>query len=240
MLRVTACRPSPALVVSVIALVAATGGTGYAAAKIAKDSVGAREIRAGAVASSELKDGSVRLRDLAAEARPTAGPRGGTGPAGAAGPQGAPGSPGATGAQGPAGPQGERGPAGPLLDALPSGRTLRGVYSGQFQADAANEADRLPVSFPLPVSAGADLDTAYIARNEATTPECAGSASAPTAAPGWLCVYETDKAGLAAEPDVVSAEVPGEDVGRYGFYVRLRAAAAGPTTAFGTWAVTAP
>ena len=240
MIAVTARRPSPALIVSVIALVAATGGTGYAAAKIAKDSVGAREIRAGAVASSELKDGAVRLKDLAADARPTAGASRATGPAGAAGPQGAPGAPGVTGPQGPAGPRGERGPAGPLVDALPSGRTLRGVYAGQFHADAANEADRLPVSFPLPVLAGAELNTAYIARNETPTPQCAGSASAPTAAPGWLCVYETDRAGLAADPDLVSAEVPGEDVGRYGFYVRLRAAAAGPTTAFGAWAVTAP
>lgn len=237
MLRVTTRRPSPALVVSVIALVAATGGTGYAAAKLAKDSVGAREVRSGAIASSELKDGGVRLKDLAADARPAAASRGATGPAG---PQGAPGTPGPAGGQGPLGPRGERGPAGPLLDALPSGRMLRGVYASQFQATAANEVDRLPVSFPLPVAAGADLNYAYISKTDATTAECAGTPSAPTAAPGWLCVYETDKAGLAAEPEFVSAEMPGEHVGRYGFYLRMRAGAAGATTAFGTWAVTAP
>lgn len=46
------------------------GGTAVAAQQLGRDSVGERELRAGAVRSAEIKNASVRLRDLASEARP--------------------------------------------------------------------------------------------------------------------------------------------------------------------------
>jgi hypothetical protein len=48
-------RPSPALVVALLALIVALGGTGYAAAKLPKNSVG----------SKQVKDSSLKAKDIA-------------------------------------------------------------------------------------------------------------------------------------------------------------------------------
>lgn len=52
-------RPSPALVVSFVALLVALGGTSYAAFSLPKDSVGTKQIKNGAVTNSKLKSGAV-------------------------------------------------------------------------------------------------------------------------------------------------------------------------------------
>jgi hypothetical protein len=57
-------RPSPALVVAVLALVVALGGTSYAALKLPKNSVGASQIRSNAVSSPTVKDGSLLAKDF--------------------------------------------------------------------------------------------------------------------------------------------------------------------------------
>jgi hypothetical protein len=95
-------------VVSCLALFIALGGTGYAAFKLPRNSVGARELRPNAVGYSELaddavrgdnvRDGSLDLRDLSSGARRTlAGERGATGPQGVPGPAGVSGANGAPG-----------------------------------------------------------------------------------------------------------------------------------------------
>lgn len=93
-------RPSPALVISLVALFVALGGTGYAALKLPKNSVGSAQIRTGAVGSSEVKNGSLRRKDFHRGQIP-AGPRGAVGPAGPAGPPGLKGNDGAAGPRGP-------------------------------------------------------------------------------------------------------------------------------------------
>jgi hypothetical protein len=88
-------RPSPALVVSIVALVVACSGTAVAASRYiitSKDQI-APKVRA----------------DLSGDR----GPRGAAGPRGASGPQGAAGVAGAAGATGAAGEAGPRGPGGP-------------------------------------------------------------------------------------------------------------------------------
>lgn len=106
-------RPSPALVIAVIALVAATAGNAIAdgvnavAAKLGKNSVTSREV----------KNGSLTLSDFKASER--------TKLKGADGATGAKGATGATGPAGPAGPAGPQGPAG-----TPNGYT-------KTEADAA-------------------------------------------------------------------------------------------------------
>jgi hypothetical protein len=103
MRRLFTRRPSPALVISLIALFVALGGTGYAALKLPKNSVGSRQIKTGAVGSSEVKDGSLRRRDFGKGQVP-AGPRGAEGPVGPAGANGTDGSDGHDGTTGPRGP----------------------------------------------------------------------------------------------------------------------------------------
>ncbi|CAA9536822.1 MAG: hypothetical protein AVDCRST_MAG85-4209, partial [uncultured Solirubrobacteraceae bacterium] len=89
------------MVVSIVALIVALGGTSYAAFKLPRNSVGAPEIKTGAVRGSEVKNGSLGVRDLSRRTRAAL-----RGPAGAAGVPGAAGARGATGASGPAGPTG--------------------------------------------------------------------------------------------------------------------------------------
>jgi hypothetical protein len=65
MLRIKIRRPSPALVVAVLALFVALSGTAYAAATLAKNSVG----------TAQLKNGAVTLTKIAASAQGELKPR---------------------------------------------------------------------------------------------------------------------------------------------------------------------
>jgi hypothetical protein len=60
--------PTPALVVAFVALFAAMGGMGYAAAKLKPNSVRAKNIRSGAVTADKLADGAVTTAKLAPDA----------------------------------------------------------------------------------------------------------------------------------------------------------------------------
>ena len=115
-------RLSPALVVSLVALFVALGGTGYSAVSklLPKNSVGTKQVI----------NGSLGTVDLSKKAR--AALKGNRGPAGAAGAAGAAGPTGATGA---AGPAGATGPAGaPNPDAT----TLNGFAAASLIRSAAN------------------------------------------------------------------------------------------------------
>lgn len=79
-------RLSPSMIVACVALVVALAGTSYAALKLPKNSVSAKQIKTGAVRSAEVKDGSLLGKDFAKGELPT----GATGPQGPAGPPGAP------------------------------------------------------------------------------------------------------------------------------------------------------
>lgn len=96
-------RPSPAMIVALLALVVAMGGVGYAAFKLPKNSVGSKQIKANAVNSGKVKNGSLLADDFKAGQLP-AGPKGDTGPQGVQGPKGDGGSQGIQGQQGPPGP----------------------------------------------------------------------------------------------------------------------------------------
>src|SRR5204863_5881647 len=84
MARIRFHRPSPALVVALLALFVALGGTGYAALKLPKNSVGTKQLKKNAVNSSKVKNRSLVADDFKAGQLP-AGP---AGPAGAQGPKG--------------------------------------------------------------------------------------------------------------------------------------------------------
>jgi hypothetical protein len=68
-------RPSPALVVSIVALVVALGGTSYAASTWPQNSVGTKQLRNGAVTNTKIKDGAVTKAklNLAGVVAPSAG-----------------------------------------------------------------------------------------------------------------------------------------------------------------------
>jgi len=95
MIRRLLQRLTYANVIATIALFIALGGTSYAALKLPRNSVGATQIRTGAIRSSEVKDRSLQVRDLSLSAREEL-----QGERGPIGPQGAPGSSGAAGTAG--------------------------------------------------------------------------------------------------------------------------------------------
>jgi hypothetical protein len=94
MARRTLRLPSPALAVALLALFVALGGTGYAALSLPKNSVGSKQLRKGAVKSSDIganavtvakvKRRSLSAGDFRSSSLPQ-GPRGLQGPKGAAG-----------------------------------------------------------------------------------------------------------------------------------------------------------
>jgi hypothetical protein len=84
-------------VIAYLALFVALGGTSYAAAKLPRNSVGSVQVKANAITSSKVRNGSLVAADFAAGALPA---------------RGEPGAPGAQGVQGPQGPQGARGDKG--------------------------------------------------------------------------------------------------------------------------------
>jgi hypothetical protein len=80
-------------VVSSLCLFLVLGGSAYAVSRLPRNSVGAGQIKAGAVRSSEVKDRSLRAKDFATGQLPT-GAKGDRGATGATGPRGAAGTPG--------------------------------------------------------------------------------------------------------------------------------------------------
>jgi len=113
MTRLRPGRPAAALVVSIIALIVALGGSSYAAFSLPKNSVGTKQLRKNAVGglkiansavtSAKVKDGSLLAADFKAGQLP-AGPRG---PKGDKGDTGVPGPKGEKGAQGAKGDKGD-------------------------------------------------------------------------------------------------------------------------------------
>jgi hypothetical protein len=170
--------------------------------------------------------------------------KGGTGKTGASG---AAGATGATGAQGPGGKEGtpgkeglkgEKGEPGPLVNTLPSGKTIRGDYYIDNEAAKAGEFASDSLSFVFPLSAA---PTAHVILKGETPPaECPGTAADPQAQPGNLCVYEGDDTNRASVD--VRDETTGVDgkTNPYGVGVWEKSTAIGESISGGTWAVTAP
>ena len=99
MQRVFTFRPSPAMVVALIALGVALGGVSYAAVTLPRNSVGSAQLKKNAVSASKVKDRSLTARDFKA-GQLRAGAKGATGATGATGPKGDAGAAGAAGAAG--------------------------------------------------------------------------------------------------------------------------------------------
>jgi hypothetical protein len=223
-----ASRLTYANVVASLALFVALGGGAYAAVALPKNSVGSRQIKNAAVTHADLaknavtganvKDGSLLSADFKTGQLPAAppGPKGDSGAPGLLGAAGQPGAPGSPAAY-------------PTV--LPSGRTEVGVYAVRDKAVATGTAIAAAISFLIPLSTAPSVVFA-------ADPSCAGSVSAPTAAPGVLCIYEgqTVNAALFVTDDQgnIGSAAP------QGAGLQAVATASGDTIAQGAWAVTAP
>ena len=116
--------------IGLLALFIALGGSSYAAVGLAKDSVGARQLKTNAVRSAEVKDRSLLAKDF----------RRGQLPRGATGPQGP---------TGPAGPVGPPGPAGaPAEPAQHPAARIRRTSDTQVIPNSASASGATVVEFP--------------------------------------------------------------------------------------------
>jgi hypothetical protein len=124
----------------------------------------------------------------------------------------------------------------PLLGALRSGQTLRGVFAIGGTATGAGVPlafDSISYQFPL----AGNPPAISLLKKGATNANCAGigSGSAPTATAGNLCIYLTDEVNLEETTPLEAVNNQ-----RLGFGLAAKAKAAGTFSAYGQWAVTAP
>ena len=142
------------------------------------------------------------------------------------------------------GDKGDRGDAGPYISTLPSGQTLSGVYAFGGPADAPSQMFFGGIAFVIPLEAPPAVEV--FEAGEAATEHCSGSATAPTAAPGYLCVYEYNastvrQAGSLQAYDFQFPLVVGRNAATAsGATLWIRSNGAGSTYSEGAWAVTAP
>lgn len=124
----------------------------------------------------------------------------------------------------------------PLLGALRSGQTLRGVFGLGATTDVAGETIRGAESFQFPLRS---TPAVTVLEPDQTTADCGGlgggTSQTPQAVPGHLCVYVTKRVNLAdTEPLTL------ENATRLGFGLVAKAKGTGEYYAYGQWAVTAP
>jgi hypothetical protein len=135
-------------------------------------------------------------------------------------------------------------PGGVLPRRLGPGETITGVVGGAGMAATKEAWLGATGSFPVPVSR-LDDETLGVLGGGVELPECEGSAGAPTAPPGRLCIYPaayTDAINnvLANGEGALEAYARPIVDGRHGFRVEWKAAVAGYSSFYASWAYTAP
>ena len=146
-----------------------------------------------------------------------------------------------------AGQLGGVGPSGYLRwgGTIPSGVTVRGVFTAADEDDTGSTNARSSESFPLP--APADLTDAQVNFNPSTVggdddPACSGSFNAPTAPAGKVCVYHNGTGQCFADASATGVAIGGGGPqSRFGFGIDgPTCPAPGNASIRGTWAYTAP
>jgi hypothetical protein len=213
------------VVAFVLGIVIATAGTATAAKLIG---------------GNQIKDGSIASKDLSKAVRAKLDKPGRRGPAGS---RGAPGPNGATGAKGEPGAAGAKGDAGPrgfsAWDTIPSGTTV--VGTARFDVEAPAVGGDFQFTIPLPAKAPAGLSPEavnFAADASAATVDddaaCTGTAGAPTAPAGKVCLYSVAIGAANVQGQATNA-LPDR-----GFRLSWSATAIGDTLVEATWAYTAP
>lgn len=143
-------------------------------------------------------------------------------------------------------------PAEPVKTSLPAGETLTGFYSLGGVASAADQTFRTEIDFSIPLDTAPSVEVIEI--GESTTANCSGSASEPTAAAGFLCIYEgadgsstfpfasnsNQTLGSLVTRNFATLFVVGSSSAtKFGTSILATSVAAGNMFTAGTWAVTA-
>jgi hypothetical protein len=226
-------HPSPALIVSTIALIVAMGGTSYAAFSLPKNSVGTKQLKNGAVTGAKIKRGSVTRAKIAkgtiTGAKIADGTITGTninlGSLGTV-----PSAINATHAT--------TADSAPFVTTLPPGQTLRGAWNLFYPPNAGLTQNGQSFIFAL-----AAKPAQHVIPSSGPNPDptdCPGTASNPQAASGQFCLYVTTLVNLST-PTVCDPTIDTCDVSpsRWGFFLQVFPVTASSTgRGEGTWAVT--
>lgn len=165
-------RLSPSTVIASLALFVALGGTGYAVTSLPVGSVGTAQLKANAVVSSKVLNGSLLAVDFK-KGQLRAGPRGATGPEGA---RGAAGPAGVAGPAGPAGSSITSTLSGDLTGTLPTATiAANAVTSTKIADNAVTNTKIADGSVTTTKIADANVQTAKIADSAVTTAKLADS-----------------------------------------------------------------
>jgi hypothetical protein len=227
-------RPSPALVVSFVALLVALGGTSYAAFGVPRNSVGTRQLENGAVTNKKLASGAVSTSKIAsgttvpnalhADTANTSGSA--TDATNATSANNATNSAQLGGI--PAASFEQYGAA------LPAGQTETGAYEMGVDYVAGGGVVDGTISFARRLAAAPTPH--FIVAGSVAPAQCPGTASAPAARSGNLCVYEADGSETSSEFINTTTGAVGTSV--FGTGLRVFTGAAGELFSEGTWAVT--
>jgi hypothetical protein len=239
MRRFFARRPSPAMIVGFIALLAALSGTAVAlpgvnlvdSGDIKNGQVKRKDLGKNAVNGAKVANGSLTGADVRDQSLTPSDFSGSV--------QGPPGPPGPKGDKG---DKGDTGEPGPVLTTLGSGQTLRGAYG---DGDDYSTDPDLPleasISYPFPLAS--NPIAVHVQAGGAPTANCPGTATAPQAAPGFLCIYAGLNGGGNNNGPINSYGTDGVNDRRHGaivFASAVSCATGCDEEIWGTWAVTAP
>ncbi len=232
-------RPSPALVVSMIALVVASAGVangGIGGSKLAPTAAAGPFITGAHVLDGSLTGADINQATLTAVAN-AAHANGADFATNAGHATSADSASSATNA-GNANTLGGIAPSGYFRTSgdLPAGVTLRGNYAVGGQLSGANGFGWEGVSYLFPMRVA---PTPHFIPSGTTPPAgCPGSATNPQASPGNLCVYE-DFSSLVSAVHIFKPEVGGTDqAGKWGFGLWFISNNAGNGFSYGSWAAT--
>jgi hypothetical protein len=252
-------RPTPSMVVALLALFVALGGGAYAAIKLPPNSVGSRQLKTSAVTRGKLaknavtgakvKNGSLTGADLnvaglpkvpsatSADSASHAGSADSATKAATADNATHAGSAdSATDAEHAtnADKLGGAGPSAFQASTLPPGQTEVGGYAG-WGAGGGYVGDS--VTFPIPLAAA--LDAAHVHfMTSGTTSACPGSSASPAAASGHLCLYRAQSALTTFGAIFPQSSGTGSGADRHGFGIWFSTSGTSPAWNYGTWAVT--
>lgn len=201
--RLVRHRPSPSMMVALVALFVALGGTSFAAVALKKNSVGSKQIKANAVLSSKIKNGAVGNGDLAGNSvdgtKLLDGSVGGSDLADNAVTSGKIANNSVNAAKVADNSLGQSDVQGGYLPAsapAPRGTTLKGDWALRTIA-VANQRMQTAISYGALHLAAAPT-AHYIPAGGPTPPGCTGDSNNPGADPGNLCVFESVQNNITA------------------------------------------
>lgn len=210
--------PSPALVIALLALFIALGGSSYAAiVALPKNSVGTKQLKANAVTGVKIKDGAVTAAKINAAGLTV---------------------PNATNAS----ELGGKSANGyvPYSGLIPSGTTVTGNWYAAPSNPGVNGAPgfdeiTLPAEAPTALTASTANMAAGTVNGSDDDTACTGSSGHPTAPAGKLCFYVGYQTGLT---DLSAWGSNGDPA--HGAALRVTGGGSGYQYARGSWAYTAP